>query len=152
MSSQFFFDPTNLLILPATLAGAARYGDWRGSYPRADLLGVASEAVRSAVGTNTMAFFIPTKSQWKIHDVQALLLRHGIKLWGVGYWNGEMYFSVKRRQAHWAQYVMLRAGVPLQRCLLSGSRAVPNALPVSEEAAPRPDAAGGLIDWLARRI
>ena len=61
----------------------------------------------------------------EFQDIEALLLRYGIKLWGVGYWNNELFFRVKGRQAHWAQYVLLRGGVPLLHGMLDGSRAIP---------------------------
>ena len=111
------------------------------------------EAMQTAVGANTEPFFIPCDSEWKIDDVQALLRQYGIKLWGVGYFNNELYFRVKKRQAHWAQYVLLRAGVPLLHGMLDGSRAIPG---LSQQ--PRPsaseshDVVGGLLDWVGRLI
>jgi hypothetical protein len=57
----------------------------------------------------------------------------------VGYFHNELFFRVKARQAHWAQYVMLRAGVPLLHGLLAGSRAI-----------PQQPAAGGWRAWLGR--
>jgi hypothetical protein len=149
VSSRFFFDPTNLLILPATIIGAIRHADWRGAREREGVPGVADEMVHAALGTNTMAFFIPTSSHWQIQDVQALLLRHGVKLWGVGYWNGEMYFRVKKRQSHWAQYVMLRAGVPLLHGLMPGSRAIPGA---GGQIAPPREARASLLSWVANLL
>jgi len=124
MSSKSALDPTNLLILPDTVFGNFRHADWKAA-AESGPAGIATEIAQSALGTNTRPFLVPCDSEWKIEDIQALLLRHGIKLWGVGYWNNELYFRVKGRQAHWAQYVLLRAGVPLRYGLLDGSRAVP---------------------------
>jgi len=92
---------TNALALPATILGNVRHANWRGAAQETGAAGVAAEALQAAIGANTVPFFIPTDSGWEIHDVQALLLRHGIKLWGVAYWNNELYFRVKKRQAHW---------------------------------------------------
>ena len=147
MSSEFLFDPSNLLVLPSMIVGNFVNGDWKGSYRRSGALGVAAEAAKSAVGVNTYPFFIPTNSGWQFQDVQALLLRHGIKVWAVGYFRGEMHFSVKRRQAHWAQYVLVRAGVPLLHAFLEGSRADPsaarrNAVPAESQSR------GGLFGWI----
>lgn len=124
MSSNNALDPTNMLILPATVIGNFRYADWDEAAASGPA-GIVGELARSAVGINTRPFLVPCSSEWKIEDIQALLYRHGIKLWGVGYWNNELYFRVKGRQAHWAQYVLLRAGIPLRYGLLDGSRAVP---------------------------
>ena len=151
MSSQFIFDPTNLLVLPSMIVGNFVHGDWKGSYQRSGPLGVAAELAQSAIGTNTYPFFIPTESGWQFQDIQALLLRHGIKVWAVGYFKGEMHFSVKRRQAHWAQYVLLRAGVPLLHGYLDGSRADPAA--ARRAGAPSgPETGGGLFGWITGLI
>jgi hypothetical protein len=116
MASNSPLDPTNLLILPATFGGNIRWADSRRG-PR--------EFLPALIGLTGEPFFVPVKSGWTEAHVRALLWRYGIRLWGVGYWWGEMYFRVKRRQAHWAQYVMLRAGVPLLHGYLPGSRAIP---------------------------
>lgn len=147
MSSRFLFDPSNILILPATIAGTFLHADWKGARKRSGMLGLTAELAQSVAGTNTMAFFIPTDSDWAIQDIQALLIRYGVKLWGVGYWNGEMYFRVKKRQAHWAQYVMLRAGVPLLHGLMDTSRALPTAARNALEA-PGTGAPDRVLAWL----
>lgn len=151
MSSNQLFDPTNILILPANIIGNFRYADWQGAAETNGLAGFVAEACQASVGANTEPFFVPCDSEWKINDIQALLLRFGIKLWGVGYWNNELFFRVKGRQAHWAQYVLLRAGVPLLHGMLDSSRAIPG---YNQEAVAEPadhtDLLGGLLDWVAR--
>lgn len=145
MSSNSALDPTNMLILPATVIGNFRYADWDGA-SASGAAGIVAELVQSALGTNTRPFLVPLESGWKIEDIQALLLRHGIKLWGVGYWNDELYFRVKGRQAHWAQYVLLRAGVPLRYGLLDGSRAVPGYGRAQNSPPPDDGTLGKLLD------
>lgn len=145
MSSQFLLDPTNLLALPAAILGNFRYGNYKGAYEQSGVPGVALELTQSALGVNTQPFFISTDSEWQIQDIQALLMRYGIKLWGVAYWNGQLHFSVKKRQAHWAQYVMLRAGVPLMHGLLPGSRAIPGA---GKAQTMSEDADESALSWL----
>ena len=153
MSSNNLLDVTNVVVLPATILGNFGHADWRGAARAGGVVGLSAEAVKAAVGANTEPFFIPCDSEWKINDVQGLLRQYGIKLWGVGYFNNELYFRVKKRQAHWAQYVLLRAGVPLLHGMLDGSRAVPG---LSQQ--PRPsaseshDVVGGLLDWVGRLI
>ncbi len=145
MSSNSALDPTNMLILPATVIGNFRYADWDGA-AASGAAGLAAELVQSALGANTRPFLVPVESDWKIENIQDLLLRHGIKLWGVGYWNNELYFRVKGRQAHWAQYVLLRAGVPLRYGLLDSSRAVPGYGRSQDDAPPNDGPLGRLLD------
>ena len=124
MSSPHLLDATNILVLPATIFGNFRYADWRGASDRHGTVGVAWEAMQAVLGTNAEPFFIPQRSDWKIGAVKELLARYGITaVWGVGYWNNELFFRVKGRQADWAQYVLLRAGVPLLHGYIAGSRA-----------------------------
>jgi len=52
-------------------------------------------------------------------QVERLLRRYGIRVWGREVTvTGEIGFLVKRRQAVWAEYLLLRAGVPLTVPLL----------------------------------
>lgn len=125
MSSANWLDPTNIAVLPANILGNFWYADWRGAWQRGGVLGVTIEALRAALGLSAEPFFVPTQSGWQIGAIRQLLQRHGIALWGVGYWNQELFFRVKARQAHWAQYVLLQAGVPLLHGYLAGSRAQP---------------------------
>lgn len=125
MSSPHLLDPTNIGVLPAHILGNFWYADWRGAWQRGGVVGVAIEALRAALGLSAEPFFVPTKSAWQIGAIRQLLARHGIGLWGVGYWNHELFFRVTARQAHWAQYVLLRAGVPLLHGYLGGTRAQP---------------------------
>ena len=153
MSGFQVLDLRNLVVLPATIVGNVQHADWQGAAQSHGAAGLAMEAMQTAVGANTEPFFIPCDSEWRIDDVQALLRQYGIKLWGVGYFNNELYFRVKKRQAHWAQYVLLRAGVPLLHGMLDGSRAIPG---LSQQ--PRPsarenhDVVGWLLDWVGRLI
>lgn len=151
MSSRFILNPTNLLVLPEMLVGDFRYANWRGSSQQAGALGLVAEAARSAIGLNSVAFFVPTDSAWEFRDIEALLMRHGIKVWAPGYFRDELYFSVKKRQAHWAQYVLLREGVPLLHGLLDGSRANPPAAVASESATgldlDLPGWLSGALNW-----
>ena len=75
----------------------------QGAARRNGVAGLTVEAIQTAVGANTVPFFVPRTCGWQIDDIQALLLQYGIKLWGVGYFGNELDFRVKKRQAHWAQ-------------------------------------------------
>lgn len=94
------------------------HADWRSARDRG-LSGLLSEAIKSLLGTNSWPFFVPLDSGWNGADIAHLLKRHGISMWGYGFANGELFFRVRRSQAAWAQYLLLREGVPLQHRLFS---------------------------------
>ena len=108
----------NWLYLPHLIAESLWHADWKGAYQRSGFAGLCVETLRSAIGINSYPFFVPMKSTWSGKGIQQLLAKHGIRMWGSAFANGTLFFHVKRRQAAWAQYVMLRAGVPLQAPLL----------------------------------
>ncbi len=76
--------------------------------------------------SNTWTFFVPydqaIKSGWNAFDVEDLMKQHGIKMWGSQITGGEFFFSVKLEQAQWAEYLLLRYGVPVNQKYLG----VPN--------------------------
>jgi hypothetical protein len=100
-------------ILPRTIVQTFTHADWRGAAERGGVTGLLAEAGASLIGTNCCAFFTPIGGPWSGARIERLLAGRGIKMWGVGFANGELFFRVSREQAAWAQYVMERAGVPL---------------------------------------
>jgi hypothetical protein len=122
------------LALPRTIVQTFAHANWSTARDKHGVPGVLMEAGASLIGTNTFPFFVPLDSPWGGADIEALLGSKGIRLWGLGFANGEMFFRVSRRQAAWAQYLMLKAGVPLLHQL-------PAAGPVGGHSAAQ---AGGL--------
>jgi len=110
----------NWFALPLTLLQSLWYADWRGSQRQHGALGLPLEAAASLLGANAYPFFVPADSEWSGANLGRLLSRHGVRIWDVGYFNGEMFFRVRKNQAAWAQYVMQRAGVPLTHRLYAG--------------------------------
>ena len=47
-------------------------------------------------------------------EVESTLRRYGVRVCGRLHDSKTLSFTVKRRQARWAEYVLLRAGVPLE--------------------------------------
>ncbi len=129
------------LVLPRTIYQSFAHADWRAARARG-AAGMAAEAGASLVGANAYPFFVPLDGPWGAADIQNLLAGKGIRLWGLGFANGEMFFQVSRKQAAWAQYVMQRAGVPL----LHGA---PAAAPAGRAGQ---DGAGQSQDALARLL
>ncbi len=100
-------------VLPRTIVQSFIHADWRAARERGGAAGVAAEAAASLIGTNCTAFFAPIGGPWSGAQIERLLRSKGIKMWGVGFANGELFFRVSRQQAAYAQYLMERAGVPL---------------------------------------
>lgn len=76
--------------------------------------------------TNSWTFFIPYDTAlgngWNAVDIEDLLDQHGIKHWGSQITNGDLFFSVKREQAAWAEYLLLRNRIPIQENSLGAPR------------------------------
>jgi hypothetical protein len=92
------------------------------------------------------------------HDVEKLLRRYGVRIWGREMSDpDERAFLVKRSQAVWAEYVMCRAHIPLTGPLLDPRNAI-YAVEHSEDDMPQPWDNQGIrpaslvdraIDWIA---
>jgi len=48
---------------------------------------------------------------WSGGTIEQMLKRHGVGIWGRGFTPDTLCFHVKNRQAGWAEYLMLRAGI-----------------------------------------
>jgi hypothetical protein len=76
--------------------------------------------------TNSWTFFIPYEKSaqggWNGFAITGLLNRYGIKTWGSQITNGQFFFSVKLDQAQWAEYLLLRKGVPINEKYLGAPR------------------------------
>jgi hypothetical protein len=107
------------LALPRTVFQTFMHADWSTAGQKHGAPGIFLEAGASLIGTNTFPFFVPLDSPWGAAEIETLLRSKGIKSWGLGYANNEMFFRVSKKQAAWAQYLMLRAGVPLLHQLIA---------------------------------
>ena len=58
-------------------------------------------------------FAISRRGEYSGWDVERFLRDHGIYLWGRGFDSENIYFNVKKEQASYAEYMMLRHGVAL---------------------------------------
>jgi len=91
--------------------------DWRGAYQRDGIAGVIWECVDCITSRNAPTIRVARYSHWRGIDIERLLKRHGVKVWDRGLAGDELYFCVKRRQVRWAEYLLLRAGVPVTSAL-----------------------------------
>ncbi len=87
--------------------------DWAGAFQRDGLVGLLDEFFDCVVGANSPVIRVSRASSWSGRAIEQLLQRHGVKVWDRGFLDEELYFRVKRRQATWAEYLLLRAGVPV---------------------------------------
>lgn len=87
--------------------------DWKGSYNRYGYAGIAKELLSSLTGRNTWTFAIPRDCGWTGWEIEKMLNRYGVKVFGRGINSRELRFKVKLRQANWAEYLLLRAGIPI---------------------------------------
>jgi hypothetical protein len=87
--------------------------DWKGAYRRGGLVGLAAEFVACITSHNAPTIYVERNSHWRGIDIERLLRRHGVKIWDRGIAGDNLYFCVKRRQAKWTEYLLLRAGVPV---------------------------------------
>lgn len=109
-----YFDPINRIEgALSTFLNA----DWVGAYRQYGLMGVMSEFMACVTSQNAPTIKVSRYSHWRGIDIERLLHRHGVKVWDRGLAGDNLYFCVKRRQVKWAEYLLLRAGVPVTSVL-----------------------------------
>ena len=59
-------------------------------------------------------FYIDRRCPFSGLQIENLLTSHGIRVWGKMIVFNDIMVTVRRRQAKWAQYLLERAGVPIQ--------------------------------------
>jgi hypothetical protein len=92
---------------------SVRFGDYAQAR-KGGLAGVAAELLSSLFMGNTHTFALPRSGAHSLNEVEALLKKYGIAVFGRTHDARCMYFHVKRRQARWAEYLLVQAGVQLE--------------------------------------
>lgn len=113
-------------LLPRTIVETFQHADWSRAHRRGGLYGLLAEALHSLLGTNTWPFFVPVDGGWSRSGIHSLLNHYGIENWAWGRMFGELFFRVRVSKSEWAQYLLLRAGVPLKHRLLAANSANPS--------------------------
>ncbi len=90
-----------------------RYADWRGAYDRAGISGVVREFWASLAAWNCWTIFVHRRAGWSGVELEQFLRRYGVRIWGRGFSGDHFCFRVKQRQARWAEYLLLRRGIPV---------------------------------------
>lgn len=126
-----------------------RYADWHGAYDRAGIAGVVAEFLASLAAMNCWTIWVQRHAGWNGARVEALLMRHGVRIWGRGFVGEQIFFRVKRRQARWAEYLLLRCGVPVTGGLFDPrNQDYADRFTTASEPPNRRDRTNG--DWLDR--
>lgn len=89
------------------------HADWAGAHKRNGVVGVINEFIDCLTFANAPTVLVSRDSSWSGLEIERLLRRHGVKVWNRGAMADSLYFCIKRRQARWAEYLLLRAGVPV---------------------------------------
>lgn len=71
----------------------------------------ADAMLRAVAGVQSHKFSINRNGGRSGQQVEDMLKRYGITMWGRGFTSDTLTFRVKREQAKWAEYLMHQAGV-----------------------------------------
>lgn len=87
--------------------------DWSGATKQSGGAGIIAEFGRSVAGSNAWTFHVSRDCGWTGADIEGYLRKYGIVVWGRRITGEHLHFSVKERQANWAEYLLSRRGIPL---------------------------------------
>lgn len=144
-----YFDPINRL---EGMISTFRNANWNNAYAQRGVVGWMDEFCACVTARNAPTIRVARGSPWRGIDIERLLDRHGVKVWDRGIAGDELYFCVKRRQVKWAEYLLLRAGVPVTSALSEprntdwAEKYPPGSEPPTRRA--NPGTLAGLIDQL----
>jgi hypothetical protein len=152
MNLDDFLDAFNLIDRVEGFAASILYFDRRRAAAGAPVLGMATELMRSASGLGSWTFHIARDGAFTGGDVERLLNHYAIPVWGRRLTGLHYVLSCPRRQANWAEYLILRRGMQLDGPLFN-----PNNQRYAKKYAPgdqppawidRGGAAAGILDRL----
>ncbi len=116
-------DMFNLVDRLEGLMSSLINADWKNASRRSGGAGVVTELGRTLVGANTWSFSIPRDAGWTGTSIEQFLKHYGIKVWGRRVTSQHFHFSVEERQANWAEYLLLRRGIPVEGRLFNPQNA-----------------------------
>lgn len=143
-----YFDPIDRI---EGVVSTFRNADWDNAYRERGFVGVIAEFFACVTSANAPTIRVARESHWRGIDIERLLKRHGVKVWDRGIAGDDLYFCVKRRQVEWAEYLLLRAGVPVTSALTD-----PRNADYAERYAPgseppnRKERSNAADDWIDR--
>lgn len=90
-----------------------RYADWQSAYNTNGINGLIDEFLACLVVLNCWTIRVNRHTDWSGDEIEDLLFRYGVRIWGRGFSKNDYSFYVKERQARWAEYVLLSQGIPV---------------------------------------
>ena len=132
------------------------HADWRGAARASGPAGLAGEFARSLAGANRWKFWVPRDAGWSGIEIERFLRKYGVVVWDRGFVGNDYFFCVKARQANWAEYLLLRRGIPIMGSLFNtgnrqyGEQHAPGDAPRAwaDRGHESSDAIDKLGDWL----
>jgi hypothetical protein len=91
-------------------------------HPTSSFRAIASRYGRTR--NHHWSFSVPRDAGWTGASIEEFLKHYAIKVWGRRITSQYFHFSVKERQANWAEYLLLRRGIPVSRSLFDPQNAV----------------------------
>ena len=90
--------------------------------------GLVGEFARTVTGGNAWNFLIAAndghaEGGWNGGKIVDFLAHYKVRTWNHGVTTQFIHFTVKRRQANWAEYLMLRMGIPVAGRLFNPAHA-----------------------------
>jgi hypothetical protein len=110
---------------------------------RLDLLERLDALARRLSGQRGWRIWVPRDCGWSGLEMEQLLDRYGVPVWDRGFTREHFVFRVKLRQANWAEYLLLRRGIPVVGQLFNplnaeyGRRHAPGSEPSQGKQPPR---------------
>ena len=84
-----------------------------------DWISPLTALTETAIYGHGWTFYLDLDSGWTGARCEKLLKSKGVKVYGRCIANGDAFFQVPKKQAEWAEYLLLKAGVPLKYHLFS---------------------------------
>ena len=83
---------------------------WNRPFWKADNLMIVF--LENLTWTGHKRFVLPRMSGFAGYEVELFLRNHGIYVWGRWFDSDNIYFNVKKEQVTWAEYLLMREGIP----------------------------------------
>jgi hypothetical protein len=119
MDLDDFLDHFNWLSRVEGVMSSVIHFDKRKAADGPPLVGAVMQIARSATGADAWTFHVVRNQGWTGGDVERLLDRYAIPVWCRRVTGRYFILSVPRRQANWAEYLILRRGMSLEGTLFN---------------------------------
>jgi hypothetical protein len=114
-----------------------------------DWISPVLSVVQDVANGPSHTFLIPDDSGWSGHEIARHLRDHGVKCWGLMIVSGTLMVSVRAAQAGWAQYLLDRAGIPIEGGRVAAAHRSVSSGPGSRGRSRQAQGVGDTLrDWL----